>query len=143
MKLQIVKLNKDAQIPSKSNILDVGLDLVATSKKIVDKDTYGYYEYGTGLAISIPDGYGGFIFPRSSLSKTGHILANSVGVIDPGYTGEIKVRFKHIPGCVGYNKGDKIAQLVIMPYVKDIEFEVVDDLEESSRGEGGFGSTGN
>lgn len=140
MKVKIKKLVPEAAIPSYAKPGDAGLDLVATYIKVEDHNTYGYFEYGTGLAVEIPDGYVGLVFPRSSISKTGMLLTNSVGVIDSGYRGEIKFRFKYISGTKSYEVGDKIGQLIILPY-PTIEFEEVDELSESERGDGGFGST--
>ena len=142
MKVQIKKLVPEAVIPSYSKAGDAGLDLTAVSEKHVDESSYGYVEYGTGLAIKIPEGYVGLIFPRSSISNQGLILANSVGVVDSGYLGEIKLRFKYIANTNKYAIGDRVGQLIIMPY-PSIEFEEVADLGTSERGEGGFGSTNN
>jgi dUTP pyrophosphatase len=114
-----------------------------------------YVEYGTGIAVEIPEGYVGLIFPRSSLSKTSLILSNHVGVVDSGYRGEIKFRFKdtrmrsrieygidqYFCSDTVYKVGDRIGQLMIIPYPK-IEFEEVEELDSTNRGEGGFGSTG-
>lgn len=139
MKLKFKKIFSSVKLPSYTKKGDAGMDLTAISLK---KEP-GYWEYGTGLAVQVPEGYVGLLFPRSSISKTDHFLKNSVGVIDSGYRGEIKIRMS-IP-CLGapcYHTGDRIAQLVIvkLPWV---EIEEVDDLEPSDRGEGGFGSTGN
>lgn len=138
VKLKI--LSKEAIIPTYAKELDSGVDLTAISAKDIDEGGYGYIEYGTGLAIEIPEDYVGLLFPRSSISNTGLILANAVGVIDPGYTGEVKFRFKHIPNTKKYNLGDRIGQLIIIPRPK-LEFEIAEDLAESDRGDGGFGST--
>lgn len=145
MKIKIKKLavaegGISGVIPTYAKPGDAGLDLTATSKKVVDEGSYGYIEYGTGLAIEIPEGYVGLTFPRSSVSNTGLIKANAVGVIDSGYRGELKSRFKAIPDTKQYEVGDKIAQLIIIPYPK-IEFEEVEELSETERGEGGYGST--
>jgi dUTP pyrophosphatase len=142
MKVKIKKLVPEAVIPSYANLGDAGLDLVATWITVEDHNKYGYFEYGTGICVEIPEGYVGLIFPRSSISKTGMLLTNSVGVIDSGYRGEIKFRFKYISGTNSYNVGDKVGQMIIIPYPK-IEFEEVDELTETQRGDGGFGSTGN
>jgi len=142
MKVKIKKLVPQAIIPTYANRTDAGLDLTAVYIKVEDHHEYGYYEYGTGLAIEIPEGYVGLIFPRSSISKTGMILSNAVGVLDPGYVGEVKLRFKYIKGTKAYDVGDRIGQLIIMPY-PPIEFEEVEELSNTERGEGGFGSTGN
>lgn len=137
MILKIKKLNKRAVIPKFAKEGDAGMDLVAVSAH----QTVDYVEYGTGLALEIEPGNVGLIFPRSSISKTGQRLLNSVGVIDSGYRGEIKVRMNH-SNKKAYREGDRIAQLVIMETPK-IVIEEVDDLSDSSRGSGGFGSTGN
>jgi dUTP pyrophosphatase len=137
--LKIKKLDDRAVIPNYAKKGDAGIDLIATTTM-----SNGYYvEYGTDLALEIPEGYVGYIFPRSSISNTDHYLRNSVGVIDSGYRGEIKVRMS-IPslGAKNYKNGDKVAQLIIMelPWVN---IEEVDELSKTDRGEGGFGSTGN
>lgn len=148
MKVKIKKLVPEAVIPNYSKEGDAGMDLVAisegkrfTAQGTQCKELYEYYEYSTGLSIEIPEGFVGLVFPRSSISKTAMILCNSVGIIDSGYRGEILCRFK-TPANTGiiYNKGDKISQLVIIPY-PTIEFEEVEELATSERGEGGFGST--
>lgn len=82
MKIQFKKLRPDAVSPAYSKPGDAGLDLTAVTLNIVDAGEYGYIEYGTGIAVEIPEGYVGLIFPRSSISITGMILSNSVGVID-------------------------------------------------------------
>ena len=139
VKVKFKKLDRRAYIPFFAKSGDAGMDLVST--KMMNN---GYFiEYGTDLAVEIPEGYVGYIFPRSSISKTDQSLRNSVGVIDSGSRGEIKARMS-IPqlGAKQYNIGDKIGQLVIMklPWV---DIEEVDELSETDRGEGGFGSTGN
>lgn len=141
------------------------MDLTAISEEIND----GIVTYGTGLAFDIPEGYVGLIFPRSSIYKTDLTLTNCVGVIDSGYHGEVKFKFRfnvdesNVEEFVGdcdynsddcimntkyadmsfesYNVGDRIGQIVIMPYPK-VTYEVTDEFEETERGEGGFGSTG-
>ena len=142
MQVKITKVKEGAVVPSYAKQGDAGLDLTAISEVIDQTGDYGYIEYGTGLAIEIPEGYVGLLFPRSSISKTGMILANSVGVVDSGYRGEIKFRFKYISGTAKYNVGERVGQLVILPYPQ-IELVEVDDLESTERGEGSFGSTGN
>jgi dUTP pyrophosphatase len=151
--VRIQKLDEMAQLPKYAKHGDAGLDLVAISKN----ETDDYIEYGTGLAIEIPEGYVGLIFPRSSISKHDMALANSVGVIDSGYRGEIKLRFNVVRNdsiqpslfeqleptkpSVIYEVSDKIGQLIILPY-PHVVLQVVDDLAESARGAGGFGSSG-
>lgn len=135
MILKIKKINENARIPSYANPGDAGLDLFAVSCD----STLNYIEFGTGLSVEIEDGNVGLLFPRSSISKTGHRLLNSVGVIDSSYRGEIKIRLSHTE-LNKYKIGDKIAQLLIMELPKVIIKEV-DSLNDSQRGDGGFGST--
>jgi dUTP pyrophosphatase len=150
MQVRIKKLHPDAVIPSYSAIGDAAMDLVATSAQICEGGLY--IEYGTGLSIEIPEGYVGLLFARSSISKTRLILANHVGVIDSGYRGEIKFRFKDLAmrqhgnekvfaSELAYEVGNKIGQIIILPYPQ-IELVESDELSDSERGDGGFGSTG-
>ena len=148
MKVRIKKLHHEAVIPKYALEGDAGMDLTATSARI--DETYNFIEYGTGIAIQIPKNHVGLLIPRSSVSKTNMILANSCGVIDSNFTGEIKVRFhdfelskndgKFYAGEYSYEVGDRIAQLLILPYPQ-IQFEEVNELTETVRGSGGFGST--
>lgn len=140
LSIKIKKLIKEAEFPKRSKSSDVGYDLLATSFNSHQQ----YDEYGTGLAISIPIGYMGLLFPRSSITKKDQILGNSVGVLDPGYHGEISFRFKSTnPSAFGtkYNVGDRIGQLIVLPTL-EIEWQEVDNLGESERGESGWGSSG-
>ena len=141
MLVKIKKLKDSAVIPAYAKPGDAGMDLTATS---LHYDDYGNNVYGTGLAMEIPEGYVGLVFPRSSNRKTEAYLTNHVGVIDSGYRGEIMVSFKnrskddmHAP----YKIGDRVAQIIIVPYPQ-IEFIEVNELSETERGEGGHGSTG-
>jgi dUTP pyrophosphatase len=136
MILKIKKLHEDAKIPSKARHGDAAMDLRAISMvKRAD-----YIEYGTGLAMEIERGNVALIFPRSSISNTGHRLLNSVGVIDSGYRGEIKIRMSWTDRNA-YEVGDRVAQLMVLELPR-ILVEEVDELSSSERGEGGFGSTG-
>jgi dUTP pyrophosphatase len=143
MIVKIKKLTESAKIPAYSKHGDAGLDLTAVSVSF-EKN---YVSYKTGLAVEIPEGFVGLLFPRSSNSKMDLILTNSVGVIDSGYRGEIEFRYKLVgngltPSIVGtYDTGDRIGQLIIIPYPQ-IEFEEVEELSETERGTGGYGSTG-
>lgn len=150
MKVKIKKLADNAVIPAYAHNADAGLDLVATSKAY---DADGNVVYGTGLAMEIPDGYVGLVFPRSSIARKHTTLTNAVGVIDSGYRGEIMAKFKPTlhyhngfiatginPNKDEYEVGDRIAQIIILPYPK-IEFEMSDTLNDSDRGTGGYGST--
>ena len=148
MEINIKKLTTNAVLPSYAKEGDAGLDLTATSKNYISRsgkisktdiaesieeyqDILDYIEYGTGLAIEIPKGFVGLVFPRSSISKTDLLLCNSVGVIDSGYRGEITLRFgwKNLTesqdpnnfntpatqDILEYNIGDRIGQLIILP----------------------------
>ena len=134
------KLYADAVAPSYAKDGDAGMDLVAT--EILSNTTFDV-TYGTGIALEVPKGFVGLVFPRSSVRKYDLTLSNSVGVIDSGYRGELQVTFKKTNGLdsLKYNVGDRIAQIMILPYPK-INFKKVDNLSDSERGEGGFGSTG-
>ena len=137
MKVKIQRLRDDAVIPRYAKSGDAGMDLTAVWKN----QTFDIVTYGTGLSIEIPDGYVGLLFPRSSIYKTKMSLTNAVGVIDSGYRGEIMMKFKMTDNRIMYKVGDRVGQLVIMPYPK-VEFVEVDELSETSRGSGGYGSTG-
>lgn len=162
MKISVKKLNQKAVVPQYAKLGDAGLDLTATSYEWKDDR----HVYGTGLAIEIPKGYVGLLFPRSSICKHDLRLANSVGVIDSGYRGEIKFMFENdsmagretviaedfkidnvilTGGPVQrpkiYQVGDRIGQLIILSY-RQIECEEVQELSDSSRGDSGFGSSG-
>jgi len=143
MKVKVKKLHPDAIIPKYAKLGDAGMDIHTIARGEADK--YGNMVYKTGLAFEIPDGHVGLIYPRSSVSKTPHSLRNHVGVIDSGYRGEIIFKFGWVESSSTqtqvYDKGDRIGQIMIMPYPK-IEFVETDELNETSRGTGGFGSTG-
>lgn len=140
--VKIKKLRPNAVIPIYAKDGDAGLDLTATSIIFCDNRQI---TYGTGLSMEIPNGYVGLIFPRSSIRKMELELSNSVGVIDSGYRGEIQATFnktlRDVVGVPVYNIGDRIAQIIIIPYPK-INFVVSDELSDSERNDGGFGSTG-
>lgn len=141
MKVKVKKLVDDAKLPFYATDGAAGMDLTATSKEY---DEYGCVVYGTGLAFEIPNGYVGLLFPRSSNAKKNLLLTNSVGVLDSDYRGEVFFKFKKIDnGCDGeqYAIGDAIGQIIIIPYPR-IEFEVTNELSTTTRGIGGYGSTG-
>lgn len=138
MKVKLKKLHPDAVIPKYAKDGDAGLDLVTVD---ITESNNRFIEYDTGLAVEIPKGYVGLLFPRSSISKTRLSLANSIGVIDSSFRGSIKLRFRH-GGFQDYTIGDRVGQLIIMPYPQ-IEFEEVEELSDTERGSGGFGSSGN
>lgn len=168
MKVRVKKLHPDAVIPKYAKAGDAGLDLVAVEK--VTEERYGVTTYHTGLSVEIPEGHVGLIFPRSSIYKSVNRQANCVGVIDSGYRGEIMVKHELAPIAVQavqslklasvageaeaqaeihqtirefniYEKGDRVGQLIILPYPQ-VEFEEVEELSSTDRGEGGFGHTG-
>ena len=142
MKVRIKKLNENAVIPTYAKDGDAGMDLVATS---IISTTSTQVTYGIGLALEIPKGFVGLIFPRSSIRKTRLMLSNCVGVIDSGYRGELQATFNKVNHDSvsenDYKVGDRIAQIMIIPH-PSIEFEEADELSDTERGEGGFGSTG-
>lgn len=149
MEVRIKKLYADAIVPMRAHATDAGYDLYAHSKAFDDD---GNIVYGTGIAFEIPRGYVGLIFPRSSNAEKDLLLSNSVGVIDSGYRGEVSFKFKAVyiswmhydlyhRAEAEYEIGDRIGQIIIMPY-PEVEFLEVDELTPSDRGEGGYGSTG-
>ncbi len=143
MEVKIKKLNENAVIPSYAKDGDAGMDLTITS---IISETTTDVTYGFGIALEIPFGFVGLVFPRSSVRKYDLALTNSVGVIDSGYRGELQATFKKTSwlkqdSSTKYNVGDKGAQIMIIPY-PPIEFIEADGLSNTERGEGGFGSTG-
>ncbi len=141
MKVKVKKLHTNAVAPKFGKPGDAGADLTATS---IDTSRGGQVVYGTGIAVEIPEGMVGLVFPRSSVRNFPLIMSNSVGVIDSGYRGEVMVTFNLTSKewfTDLYKVGDRIAQLVIMP-VPLIEYMIVDELSETERGTGGHGSTG-
>jgi dUTP pyrophosphatase len=145
MKLRIKKLNPNATIPSYGTDYAAGADLYACIDEPVSIGCGETKMIGTGIAMEIPTGYVGLVFARSGLAcKKGLAPANKVGVIDSDYRGEIKVALHNHNGfgdALTVEAGERIAQISIVPYLK-AEFDVVDNLEDTERGEGGFGSTG-
>jgi dUTP pyrophosphatase len=147
LKVKIKKLHPDAVIPQYAKPGDAGLDLTVVN---IADDEYGNIVYHTGIAVEIPDGYVGLLFPRSSNAKTSLVLTNSVGVIDSGYRGEIKLKYAGFERVwvtknrgVKYQIRDRIGQLIILPYPQ-IQFEEAEQLSETERGTGGYGHhTGN
>ena len=139
MKLKVMKLNDKAQLPYRAHRGDAGLDLYATS--VTHENFNRLVVYGTGLAIEIPDGYVGLLFPRSSVCDKELILSNCVGVLDSTYRGEVMFKFRRLNmEPVMYEVGDRIGQLVIVA-IDDFTPEWVDELSPTTRGKGGYGST--
>lgn len=144
LKIKVKKLHENAIIPSYSKPGDAGMDLTITS---IINETTTDVTYGFGVAMEIPFGYVGLVFPRSSVRKYDLALTNCVGVIDSGYRGEIQSTFKKTNWLKGdesvkYQIGERGAQIIILPYPQVVMVES-DDLSETERGNGGFGSTGN
>lgn len=140
MKVKIKKLHENAVIPKYAKNGDAGLDLTCIIEKWNEDNTMVTYD--TGLAVEIPEGYVGLLFPRSSIAKTSLNLANSVGVIDSGYRGPIIFKYRYPEEGIVYEIGDRVGQLLILPYPQ-IEFEEVEELSDTERGSGSYGSTGN
>ena len=167
VKTKIIDVNINTPKLSYAKEGDAGIDLTATSKWY---DEHGNVCFGTNRAFEIPKGYVGLLFPRSSNAGKQIILSNSVGVIDSGYRGEVMLKFKStvrvlsfgsllnimyylfgkVPKKINvknyygksYEIGDKVGQIIILPYPK-IEFEESEELSETERNTGGYGSTGN
>jgi dUTP pyrophosphatase len=170
VELNVVLAHPDAVAPSYSREGDAALDMVAVSREYVIKPEkeVTYLEYDTGIKMAIPEGYVGLVFCRSSNSDKDLSLCNAVGVIDPNYRGTVKARFKirnaqirvgdvrlkgnkmYAESAFGgddlsfpiYEVGDRIVQLLVIENPK-VNVNVVDELEDTNRGEGGFGSSGN
>jgi dUTP pyrophosphatase len=136
LNIKIKKLVPEAVIPAYTKVGDAGMDVYAISKYETNK----FVEYGTGLAFEVPEGYVLLVFARSSVSNTNLILANSVGVLDSGYRGELKLRFRKI-GTEDYQLGERVGQIIVLPYPQ-VNFEEVTELSNTERGVGGFGSSG-
>ena len=139
MQIKFKKLTPEAQAPAKHHYNDACFDIHGISCERITNEQSSFFEYGTGLSLEIPDGHVGLIFPRSSISKTASLMCNSVGVIDAGYRGEVRLRFTG--ETAPYEIGQRIGQLMILP-LPLVEFIEADDLNDSQRGSGGFGSTG-
>ena len=147
MIVRVKRLCEEAVMPKKAHESDAGFDLVAVRSEL---DELGNMVYGTGLAFEIPDGYVGLLFPRSSIAKKDLALTNCVGVIDSGYRGEVMAKFKSVVKFSEngvffnndvYEAGDRIVQMIIMK-LPDVQLVESDELGESDRGKGGFGSSG-
>ena len=142
--IKVKKLKNTAILPTYGSAYAAGADLYACMDGPITVAPHETVMIKTGLAMEIPEGYAGLIYPRSGLaSKRGLAPANKVGVVDPDYRGEFMVALHNhseIPACV--EPGERIAQLVITPFLTAV-FEETDELSDTARGAGGFGSTGN
>lgn len=142
LKLNIKRLYDDVVLPSYAYTGDAGLDL--RSHEDVELKPFERKLVSTGLAVAIPDGYAGFVQPRSGLAaKLGLSIVNTPGLIDAHYRGELKVILINLDAdsTVSLQKGERIAQLVIQK-VPEVELVEVDELDKTDRGTGGFGSSG-
>jgi len=138
--VKVKKLDPNAVIPSYSKVGDAGMDLTIT--KEIENTSFSV-SYGFGIAMEIPKGFVGLVFPRSSVRNQDLILSNCVGVIDSGYRGELQATFKKTNGLdsIKYKVGERGAQIIILPY-PTIYMTEVPELSDTDRGTGGFGSTG-
>ena len=141
MRIPLKRLDTDLPVPTQARDGDAGVDVRAVASL-----TLGPGERATvltGIAVAIPDGHAGLVVPRSGLaSRHGIGVVNAPGLIDSGYRGELGVILvNHGSEAFEVARGDRIAQLVVIPVIDPV-FEEVDDLPVSGRGEGGFGSTG-
>ena len=139
--INIVLLNENAKLPSKQHELDIGYDIYSSSENELIPRKVTFIE--TGISLQLPAGCGGFILPRSGLASKYSITAiNSPGLIDPGYTGEIKIPLiNHSDEVYNMKKNERFAQLVLIN-VNNVNFKIVEKLDESIRSDKGFGSTG-
>jgi dUTP pyrophosphatase len=136
LEIKVKKLCPEAVIPTYSTEGAAGMDVTAVNINGTER----YIEYGTGLSFEIPKEYVLLIFPRSGVSNKDLMLKNCVGILDSDYRGELKLRFQRF-GSEEYKVGEKCGQIMIIPYPK-IKFREVQELSETQRGDGGFGSTG-
>lgn len=143
MEVKINKLRQNAIIPTRGSKYAAGYDLYACIDKPINISPNSTVKINTGLAIELPNGYFGAIFPRSGLAtKQGVRMANCVAVIDEDYRGEWILPLHNDSNFVSViNPGDRVAQLVLLPYQR-IEFNETNELSNSERGSSGFGSTG-
>jgi dUTP pyrophosphatase len=140
--LRFIKLNAKATLPTRAHDSDAGLDLYAAEAARIMPG--GRVSIGTGLAVAIPEGLAGLVLPRSGLAlKHGVTLVNSPGLIDPGYRGEVKIVLLNTDQTIAFQvaPGDRIAQLLLVPIATASPLEA-DALDSSTRGAGGFGSSG-
>jgi dUTP pyrophosphatase len=142
VQVRITRLDPDLELPRYAHDGDAGIDLLAAADTVLAPFERALVP--TGIAMAIPEGYAGFVQPRSGLAiKRGLSLVNSPGLIDSHYRGEVKVALINLDATdsISLSRGDKIAQLVIQPVTR-AELIEVDSLDPTARGEGGFGSTG-
>ncbi len=143
MEVRIKKLDERATIPTYGTEYSAGADLYSMKGELITVDAHKTVMVHTGIALEIPEGYAGLIFARSGMAcKRGLAPANKVGVIDADYRGEIIVALhNHTDEAISFEGGERVAQLSIVPFLK-AEFKLTDELSDTVRGAGGFGSTG-
>lgn len=145
MKIKVKKLIDKAVLPTRAHESDAGFDLTCSAvSTVLNECNQLILVYHTGLAVEIPEGHVGLLFPRSSIYKKSLSQTNAVGVIDSGYRGEVIVAMRSTTDVVPaiYKEGDRFAQLIVIP-IPNVEFIEVDELNDSDRGVNGFGSTDN
>lgn len=138
LQLLVKKLHPDAVLPAAQKSGDAGLDLTAVSVSSTgDTNTYDF-----GIAVELPPGHFGLIVPRSSNYKKDQLLSNSCGIVDENYRGALKAMFKNVnSGYVRHEVGERIAQLIVLPYPV-VQVKEVEELSETVRGSKAFGSSG-
>ena len=143
MKVELKRLTQTATIPTRGSEYAAGYDLYADLTETVEIEAHGTKLIKTGIAVAIPEGYFGGVFARSGLSLKEMLRpGNCTGVVDSDYRGEVGVILHNDSNETRYVKPqERIAQLVVIPYLS-VEFDEVEELGDTSRGEGGFGSTG-
>ncbi len=143
MRINIKRLNENAIIPTKGSEYAAGYDLYACCDDVITIKPHTTVKVGTGLSIELPDGYFGAVFARSGLAtKNGLRPANAVGVCDSDYRGEYIIALHNDTNTTQFvNPLDRIAQLIVIPYLP-VDFDEVDNLSKTKRGDNGFGSTG-
>jgi dUTP pyrophosphatase len=144
MQVKIKKVHKDAKLPEYMTDGAGAMDMYAVTRNTLQLAVGPIVEYDTGIALEIPEGHIGLLFPRSSITtKTSLFLGNSVGCIDSDYRGSIKFQFRatSLHGVKPYDPGDRIGQLIIVPFPK-VQWNEVNELSDSERGTKGFGSSG-
>ena len=139
MRIPCKKLVSEAVMPRRGSSLSAGYDLTAITRTF--DEAHKTWIYGTGLAMAIPDGHVGLLFPRSSVYKKSLVLSNCVGVIDADYRGEIKILFRQAGEGPIYEVGERVAQIVIIP-IPQVSFAETGYLDATERDTGGLGSTG-
>lgn len=143
LEIQIIRLDEGLAVPSYARPGDAGCDLLARAGAVIAPGG-GRATIATGIALAVPEGYAGLVLPRSGLAaQHGVTCLNAPGLIDPGYRGEVAVILANTDPTTPYevHRGDRIAQLMICR-VEEARFTAVDRLDDSERGDGGFGHSG-